>query len=176
MEKKYLDQIYQEIINVPDFPIKGINFRDITPLFLKPKLFKKIIQELANFARTIQADIILAPESRGFLFGLPVALETNLGFVLARKPNKLPRETVSESCTLEYGTTTFHVHKDAIQPGQRVLILDDLLATGGTTNCLENLIRKLGGIPVGSAYCVELASLKGRKNLSGEILVVASFE
>ncbi|WP_391591810.1 Adenine phosphoribosyltransferase [[Mycoplasma] cavipharyngis] len=175
MDQKYLKEIYHQIVNVDNFPIKGINFKDITPLFLKPELVNKIIDELVVFAIDMKADVILAPESRGFLFGLPTALKANLPFVLARKPEKLPRETVSEPCVLEYAKTAFHVHQDAILPNQRVLIIDDLLATGGTTNCLAKLIKKLGGILIGSAFCVEIKALNGRANASTPVFAVVSY-
>lgn len=175
MDKKYLDQIYTEIKTVEDFPIPGISFKDITPLFQKPKLFKEIVKSLVKVANDLKADIILAPESRGFLFGLPIALKAELPFVLARKPNKLPRESISEDCVLEYGKTSFSIHTDTIKPKQKVLIVDDLLATGGTAKCLENLVNRLGGVVVGSAYCVELKFLNGRKKLNSPVFSIITY-
>lgn len=150
------------IANVKDFPIEGIMFRDITPLMGDGEAFKTACDELIEFAKEQHAEVIVGPESRGFIFGCPIAYSLGLGFVPVRKPNKLPRETISTSYQLEYGTNTLCMHKDAIKPGQKVLIIDDLLATGGTIKAAIDLVEKLGGTVVGIGFLVELVDLKGR--------------
>jgi len=154
------------IASVPDFPIKGILFRDITPLINDGEAFKSCCHDLALFAQEMKADLICGPESRGFIFGCPVAAELGVGFVPVRKPNKLPRETISESYELEYGKNTVCMHKDAIIPGQRVVIIDDLLATGGTTEASVKLVEALGGIVAGIGFVIELEDLNARDKLS----------
>jgi len=155
------------IKSIPDYPIEGVLFRDITPLIGSPEAFKETCSRLADFAREVGADVIVGPESRGFIFGCPVAYELGVGFVPARKPNKLPRVTVSFEYSLEYGTNTLEMHKDAIQPGQKVVVIDDLLATGGTIAAVNKLIEQLGGEVVGNAFVIELEDLKGREKLEG---------
>ena len=155
------------IKSIPDYPIEGVLFRDITPLIGSPEAFKETCSRLADFAREVGADVIVGPESRGFIFGCPVAYELGIGLVPARKPNKLPRETVSFEYSLEYGTNTLEMHKDAIQPGQKVVVIDDLLATGGTIAAVNKLIEQLGGEVVGNAFVIELEDLKGREKLEG---------
>lgn len=150
------------IANVKDFPIEGILFRDITPLMADGEAFKSACKELIEFAKEQKAEVVVGPESRGFIFGCPIAYELGLGFVPVRKPNKLPRETVSTTYTLEYGSNTLCMHKDAIKPGQKVFIVDDLLATGGTIKAAIDLVEKLGGVVVGIGFLVELVDLKGR--------------
>ena len=119
----------------------------------------------------------MGPESRGFIFGCPVATELNVGFVPARKPNKLPREVISYQYSLEYGTNSLEMNKDAIKPGQRVLVIDDLLATGGTINAVNKMVEQLGGIVVGDAFLIELVDLKGREALKGyEVFSILQFE
>ena len=140
------------IADVKDFPIEGILFRDITPLMADGEAFKAACDELIEFAKEVGAEVVAGPESRGFIFGCPVAKELEIGFVPIRKPNKLPRETVSVSYSLEYGKNTLCMHKDAIKPGQKVIIVDDLLATGGTVKAAIELINRLGGIVVGCAF------------------------
>ena len=151
------------IITIPDFPKKGIMFRDVTSLLQNGEVYKHACDELAEFAKSVKAEVIAGPESRGYFFTCPVAHALGCGFVPVRKPGKLPREVISEEYTLEYGTNTLCMHKDAIKPGQRVLIIDDLLATGGTVKATINLIEKLGGIVVGCAFLIELVDLKGRE-------------
>lgn len=175
INKDLLNEIDQNIPQVPDFPVKGILFRDITALFSKPHLVQAIVDELADQARSLGAEIILAPESRGFLFGVPVALKLGIPFVLARKPGKLPRKTISENYVLEYGENTFHIHVDAIPAGKKVLIIDDLLATGGTVSCLENLAIRLGAVPVGSSYLIELVDLKGKEKLKTPVFSIIKY-
>lgn len=150
------------IADIQDFPIEGILFRDITPLMGDGEAFHQATHEIVQFAREVDAEIVVGPESRGFIFGCPVAFELNIGFVPVRKPGKLPRETVSFSYALEYGKNELHVHKDSIKKGQRVLIVDDLLATGGTVEATIRLVEQLGGEVVGCAFLIELNALKGR--------------
>ena len=153
------------VADIKDFPMEGILFRDITPLMGDGEAFHEATQRIVEFAKTVQAELVVGPESRGFIFGCPVAYERKIGFVPVRKPGKLPRETASYTYDLEYGKNELHIHRDAILPGQKVLIVDDLLATGGTVEATIKLIEELGGIVVGCAFLIELKSLKGRKVL-----------
>ena len=155
------------IADIPNFPKEGILFRDMTPLLQHGKAFSYTINQLADFAKSVGAEIIVGPEARGFIFGTPVASKLNIGFAPVRKPNKLPRETISFEYALEYGTNTLHLHKDAIQPGQKVVIIDDLLATGGTIEAAIHLIEELGGVVVGCAFLICLDALQGEKRLNG---------
>lgn len=155
----------QYIADIPDFPQAGILFRDITPLMADGKAFHEACAKLAAFAKEVHAEVIVGPESRGFIFGCPVAYELGIGFVPVRKPGKLPRETVSVKYDLEYGSNELHVHADGIQKGQKVLIVDDLLATGGTVDATIQIVKQLGGEVVGCAFLIELADLKGRELL-----------
>jgi adenine phosphoribosyltransferase len=155
------------IAAVKDFPVEGILFRDITPLLGNGEAFKQTCDEIAEFAKSVNADVITGPESRGFIFGCPVAASLKVGFVPIRKPNKLPREIVSQSYDLEYGSNTLCMHKDAILPGQKVVIVDDLLATGGTLAAACKLIESLGGEVVGVVCVIELVDLNGRDVLKG---------
>ncbi len=155
------------VADVLDFPVEGILFRDITPLMGNGEVFRQACDELTEFAKELGVDVVAGPESRGFIFGCPIATNLNVGFVPVRKPNKLPRETVEVSYSLEYGKNTLCMHKDAIKPGQKVLIVDDLLATGGTIQAAIQLVEKLGGIVVGVAFLIELVDLNGRELLNG---------
>jgi adenine phosphoribosyltransferase len=155
----------QYIADIPNFPIEGILFRDITPLMADGNAFYEASQKIIEFSKSVGAEVIVGPESRGFIFGCPVAYALKIGFVPVRKPGKLPRETVSYSYALEYGKNELHVHKDAIRPGQKVLIVDDLLATGGTVEATIKLIEQLGGEVVGCAFLIELSALNGRSVL-----------
>lgn len=150
------------IADIPDFPQEGILFRDITPLMANGAAFKEATDQIEQFAKEVKAEVIVGPESRGFIFGCPVATNMQIGFVPVRKPGKLPRETVSYKYDLEYGSNELHMHKDAITKGQKVLIVDDLLATGGTVEATIKLVEKLGGEVVGAAFLIELEELKGR--------------
>ena len=132
--------LYDYIASIPDYPIKGVLFRDVTPLIHDGPAFKEVTNKLAKIAKDLKVDVIVGPESRGFIFGCPVATELNVGFVPARKPNKLPREVISYQYSLEYGTNSLEMNKDAIKPGQRVLVIDDLLATGGTINAVNKMV------------------------------------
>lgn len=151
------------IANIPDFPNKGIIFRDITPILQDGKLYRAATHELAEYAKKRGADVIVGPEARGFIVGCPVATELGIGFVPARKPHKLPRETESASYDLEYGSNVLEMHKDAIKPGQKVVICDDLMATAGTLHATKELVENLGGKVVGAAFYIELVDLKGRE-------------
>ncbi len=155
------------IADIRDFPIEGILFRDITPLMGDGEAFYEATQAISKFAQEMKAEIIVGPESRGFIFGCPVANELKIGFVPVRKPGKLPRKTVSYEYALEYGKNELHIHEDAIKPGQRVLIVDDLLATGGTVEATIKLVERIGGVVVGCAFLIELCDLKGRDVLTG---------
>ena len=154
------------IAAIPDFPSEGILFRDITPLLGDGAAFKEACSQMAAYAKERGAELIVGPESRGFIFSCPIATELGLGFVPVRKPGKLPRETVSYKYDLEYGTNEIFIHKDAIKPGQKVVVCDDLLATGGTIEAAIKLVEELGGEVVGCAFVIELADLKGREKLA----------
>lgn len=155
------------IANVPNFPKEGIIFRDISPLMADGKAYQYATQQIVDYAKEIGAEMIVGPEARGFIVGCPVAYKLGIGFIPVRKKGKLPRETVSVQYGLEYGTDELHLHKDAIKPGQKVLICDDLLATGGTMVAAAELVEALGGEVVGMAFLVELLDLKGRDKLAG---------
>lgn len=152
---------------VPDWPEKGIEFKDITPLMDNGKAFKSAINEIVDFAKDKEIDIIVGPEARGFIIGCPVAYALEVGFAPVRKEGKLPREVIKVEYGLEYGTDVLTIHKDAVKPGQRVLITDDLLATGGTIEATIKLVEQLGGIVVGCAFFIELSYLNGLEKLEG---------
>lgn len=153
------------IKDIPDFPEPGVLFRDVTPLLSDKDAYQESIRLLSDFAKEKKVDLVVGPEARGFLFGCPVALALNCGFVPVRKPGKLPREVVSQSYDLEYGSNEIQMHSDSIQSGQNILIVDDLLATGGTVDAAVSLIEKMGGNVVGIAFLIELEALKGRELL-----------
>ncbi|MBE7558796.1 adenine phosphoribosyltransferase [bacterium] len=154
------------IRDVPDFPVEGILFKDITPLLGHPAAFATAVDRLAEAVKEVRPELVVAMEARGFIFAAPLAYKLGLPFVPVRKPGKLPAETVSISYELEYGTDTLEMHKDAIPAGARVLVVDDLLATGGTAHGVVELVRKVGGDVVGLAFVIELASLEGRKKFA----------
>jgi adenine phosphoribosyltransferase len=154
------------IREIPDFPRAGIVFKDITPLMADPTGLGLAVQGLAEYARPLRPDCVIAAEARGFLLGPALALELGAGFVLARKPGKLPYETVSAEYLLEYGSDQLELHSDAIGHGARVLVHDDLLATGGTAVALCELVEQLGGEVVGCGFLIELAFLNGRERLA----------
>ena len=165
------------IAEVKDFPKKGILFKDITPLMSDGKAYQYAAQQFTNYAIEKQATIIVGPEARGFIFGCPVATNLGIGFSPVRKPGKLPREYISVTYDLEYGTNELCLHADAIKPNDRVLIIDDLLATGGTMEATVKLVEKLGGIVVGLAFLIELKGLRGRDKLKKyDILTLISYE
>lgn len=161
-----VDDVKAAIRDVPDFPKPGILFKDITPLLADAKLFGRVIRWFADQVRFDGIQTIVAIESRGFLFGAPLVEELGAGLAPARKAGKLPYECVSVSYALEYGEATLQMHSDAIKPGSRVVIMDDLLATGGTSAATVELVRKLGGEVVGLLFVVELGFLDGRKRLA----------
>ncbi|MDR7077964.1 adenine phosphoribosyltransferase [Neobacillus niacini] len=157
----------QFIAIVPDYPKPGISFKDITPLMSNGDAYKYATDQIVAYAKDKQIDIIVGPEARGFIIGCPVAYSLGIGFAPVRKDGKLPRETAKVSYGLEYGSDVLTIHKDAIQPGQRVLITDDLLATGGTIEATIQLVEQLGGVVAGIAFLIELTYLDGRKKLDG---------
>ena len=155
------------IRDVPDFPSAGIVFKDLMPLIADPEYFAESIRLLADWARPRNPDLILGAEARGFIFGAALAYELGTGFITARKPGKLPRETIEATYALEYGTDSLQVHRDAVPPGARVIVLDDVLATGGTARATVELVEGLGGIVAGVLFVIELDFLDGRERLSG---------
>jgi len=155
------------IREIPDFPEPGILFRDITPLMADARAFDAALRGLAEYARPLAPEVIIGAEARGFLLGPALARELGVGFVLARKPGKLPRETVRAEYGLEYGSDVLEVHTDAVAGGARVLVHDDLLATGGTASALVHLVEQCGGVVVGCGFLIELGALAGRERLSG---------
>lgn len=154
------------IRSIPDFPKPGILFRDITPLLASPEALRAATVQLAQRLRGRPVDMIAAAEARGFLFAAPLALEMNVGLIPIRKPGKLPYETIAHSYELEYGTDTLEMHIDAVRPGMNVLIVDDLLATGGTVEACCRLIEKAGATVSGCAFVIELVDLKGAERLT----------
>ena len=171
------ESIKSKIRTVPHWPKKGIMFKDVTTLIKNPEGFKETIDLLHKRYADKDIDKVVGIESRGFIFGAPLAYLLGCGFVIVRKPGKLPAECVCEEYTLEYGTDKIEVHKDAIKKGERVLIVDDLLATGGTMAAARNLIKKLGGEVVECTFVVELIDLKGRDKLKGEsVYSIVEFE
>jgi len=152
---------------IENFPKEGIRFKDITTLLKDGNAYKQAIDEIAEYAKTLQVDIIAGPEARGFVIGAPLAYSLGTGFAPVRKEGKLPSEVISADYDLEYGKDRLSMHKDAIQPGQRVLIADDLLATGGTISTTINLVEQLGGVIVGAAFLIELTYLNGRDKMKG---------
>ena len=155
------------IRDIPDFPKPGITFKDITPLLASPQGLDEAVRQLAGYARGLDIEVVIAAEARGFLLGTALARELGAGFVLARKPGKLPYQTVRAEYLLEYGTDALEVHSDAVARGTRVLVHDDLLATGGTARALCELVEQLEGEVVGCAFLLELAFLRGRERLAG---------
>jgi adenine phosphoribosyltransferase len=161
------DQLKALVRDVPDFPAPGIMFKDLMPLIGSGEAFRATIDQLAEWARPRRPDIILGAEARGFIFGGALAYELGCGFVPARKPGKLPWETVRETYELEYGSDSLEIHADAFANGARVIVLDDVLATGGTAHAKVDLVARLGGVVVGALFVIELTFLDGRKRLEG---------
>lgn len=155
------------ITNIQDYPEIGVIFRDVTPLMEDKGAYKAAIDHFVDWANNLdkKVDVVAGPEARGFLFGCPVAYNLHAGFVPVRKPGKLPRPTISEKYDLEYGTNEVHIHADSIKKGQNVIIVDDLLATGGTVEATVKLIERLGGNVIGIAFLIELEALKGMEKL-----------
>ncbi len=162
-----VDSLREQIREVPDFPKPGILFYDITTLIKQPKAFAEAIDLMTQPFKDAKVDLVVGMESRGFIFSAPMAIRLGAGFVPVRKLGKLPSETISVEYALEYGTNTLEVHKDAITPGQRVLVVDDLLATGGTVLGTMDLVKQLKAEIVGLSFLVELLFLKGRARLGG---------
>ncbi|SFL64618.1 adenine phosphoribosyltransferase [Salibacterium qingdaonense] len=162
---------------IEDYPQEGIRFKDITTLMQNGPVYKQAVDEMTAFAADRQIDVVVGPEARGFVVGCPIAYSLEKAFVPVRKKGKLPRETVDADYGLEYGDSSLSIHKDAILPGQNVLITDDLLATGGTVNATVQLVEELGGNVAGMAFMIELSYLSGRDNLDGyDIFSLVTFE
>jgi adenine phosphoribosyltransferase len=153
--------------DVPDFPVEGILFKDVTTLIRDADAFREVIDRMTEHYADTDVDLVVAIEARGYILGAPLAYALGAGFVPVRKPGKLPAKTISESYTLEYGTNTLEIHEDAIKPGQWVLVVDDLLATGGSARATVNLVERLGGKVAGVAFMIELDFLHGRDKLEG---------
>ena len=159
--------VKQLIRDIPDFPAQGVIFRDITPVLRDAKAFKEVIGAMCETVSEMKPDVIVGIESRGFVLGTPIAIELCLGFVPVRKKGKLPYHTIEAEYALEYGTNTVEIHRDALEPGMRVVIVDDLLATGGTAKASIQLVEELGANVVGLSFLIELEFLHGRKLLQG---------
>ena len=158
----------ETIRNIPDFPIPGVLFRDVTTLFKNPEAYHQLIDDIVESLKDKQVDLVVGPEARGFVMGAALAYAMNAGFVLVRKPGKLPCETLQYEYQLEYGTDILEIHKDAILPGQKVVIVDDLLATGGTAAAVVKLVEQAGGEVVAIRFAIELTDeFDGRANLKG---------
>ena len=160
-------KLEEYVVTIPDFPEPGIMFRDITSVIQDPDGLKMAIDGLVELLKGEDFDLVVGPESRGFIFGVPVAYLTGKGFIPVRKKGKLPRETVSQKYDLEYGQAEIEIHKDAIRPGQKVVVVDDLIATGGSAEAAARLVEKLGGQVAKMVFVMELAGLEGRKKLEG---------
>ena len=158
-------KLEEYVVTIPDFPEPGIMFRDITSVIQDPDGLKLAVDGLAGLLEDVDFDLVIGPESRGFIFGVPVAYLTGKGFIPVRKKGKLPRETVSQKYDLEYGQAEIEMHLDAVKPGDRVVIVDDLMATGGSAEAAAKLVEKLGGKVVKMVFVMELAGLEGRKKL-----------
>jgi adenine phosphoribosyltransferase len=163
-----MKKIEEYVRSIPDFPEEGIIFRDVTSVLQDADGLHLAIDLMQEKIKDLEFDVVVGPESRGFIFGVPIAYNLHKPFVPIRKKGKLPCETISMEYDLEYGTATIEIHKDAIKPGQKVLIVDDLMATGGTIEAIIKLITELGGEVVGSVFLMELAGLEGRKKLEGQ--------
>lgn len=157
--------LYKYVASIPDYPEKGIIFRDILPLMADGQAFKQATDELVAYAKDKQVDMVVGPEARGFIVGCPIARELQVGFAPARKKGKLPRKAISSTYELEYGTATLQMEADSIKPGQRVLVVDDLLATGGTISATIDMVERMGGKVVGCAFLIELKDLHGRDKI-----------
>jgi adenine phosphoribosyltransferase len=162
-----MKKIEEYVRSIPDFPEEGIIFRDVTSVLQDADGLQLAVSGMQDLIKDIDFDVVVGPESRGFIFGTPIAYNNRKPFVLIRKKGKLPCETIERTYDLEYGTATIEMHKDSVKPGQKVLIVDDLIATGGTTEAMIKLIEDLGGIVVGVVVMIELAGLKGREKIAG---------
>ena len=163
-----MKKVEDYVRSIPDFPEPGIIFRDVTTILKDADGLHLAIDQILDMLRDVDFDLVVGPESRGFIFGVPVAYAMHKGFIPIRKKGKLPCETISEEYDLEYGSAVIEMHKDAIHPGQKVVIVDDLIATGGTTEAIIKLVNQLGGEVVGIVFLIELAGLKGRERLEGQ--------
>ena len=162
-----MKKLEEYVRSIPDFPEEGIIFRDITSVIQDPDGLQLAIDGLDGLVKGTDYDVVVGPESRGFIFGVPLAYTNHKSFVPVRKKGKLPCETISQEYSLEYGTATIEMHKDAIKPGQKVVIVDDLIATGGTIEAIIKLVEALGGEVVKIVFLIELQGLKGREKLKG---------
>lgn len=162
-----MKKLEEYVRSIPDFPEPGIIFRDVTSILQDADGLHMAVDSLIDMVKDLDYDLVIGPESRGFIFGVPVAYAQHKGFVPVRKKGKLPCETIAMEYNLEYGQATIEMHKDAIRPGQKVIIVDDLIATGGTTEAIVKLIEQLGGQVVKICFVMELAGLKGREHLKG---------
>ena len=172
-----VDDVKRSIRTVPDFPKKGVMFRDITTLVQDPDVFKYAIEQMANAFREENIDVVVGIESRGFIIGAPLALELDAGFVPVRKPGKLPYQSIKKEYETEYSTDAVEMHIDAIKPGQRVLMVDDLIATGGTMKASIELVEELGGEVVAVAFVVDLPDLHGKEKLEDyRVYTMVEFE
>lgn len=166
-EEPHMNELEKYVTTIPDFPEPGIMFRDITTVIQNPDGLKLAVDGLAELVKDVDYDVIVGPESRGFIFGMPLAYKQGKGFVMVRKKGKLPRETVSRKYDLEYGQAEIEIHRDAIKPGKKVVLVDDLIATGGSAEAAAKLVEDLGGTIVKMVFVIELAGLKGRDRLKG---------
>ena len=172
-----MKKLEEYVRSIPDFPEPGIIFRDVTSVIQSPEGLKLAIDGLTDLIGDTEFDVVVGPESRGFIFGVPVAYNTGKGFVPVRKKGKLPAETVSVDYSLEYGVDVLEIHKDAIKKGQRVAIVDDLLATGGTVEAVAKLVEKVGAEVVALDFAIELTELRGRDKLEGyEIMSLVQYD
>ena len=172
-----MKKVEDYVRSIPDFPEKGIIFRDVTSVLQDAEGLKLAIDEMVKCLDGVDCDVIAGTESRGFVFGMPIAYLLNKPFVMVRKAGKLPCETVSKTYDLEYGTATIEIHKDAIKPGQKVVLIDDLIATGGTMKAAAELVEELGGAVVKMAFLIELCGLNGREVLKGyDVASVVKYE
>lgn len=162
-----MKKVEEYVRSIPDFPEEGIIFRDVTSVLQDADGLKLAIDGIEELIKDLEFDVVVGPESRGFIFGVPIAYNLHKSFVPVRKKGKLPCETISREYALEYGTATIEIHKDSIKPGQKVVIVDDLIATGGTTEAIIQLIEELGGEVVKIVFLMELEGLRGRDKLSG---------
>ena len=162
-----MKKLEEYVRSIPDFPEPGIIFRDVTTILQDADGLHLAVDSIRNMLKDVDYDVVVGPESRGFIFGMPIAYNLHKAFIPVRKKGKLPRETVSAKYALEYGTAEIEMHKDSITPGQKVVIIDDLIATGGTTEAIIKLIEELGGKVVKICFVMELAGLKGRELLKG---------
>ncbi len=171
-----VEELKNIIRNIPDFPVKGIQFKDITPLLKNPEAFSYVAKEIKDHFKEKEVKYIAGIEARGFIFGSVLAYEMGIGFIPIRKKGKLPYKTVSITYSLEYGESSLEVHEDALDKGDKVLIVDDLLATGGTTKATYDLLTKLGADVVGAAFIIELTELKGRDKLPCEVYSILQYD